>query len=124
MGGATRRLGQPYQAREHLYEALRIAIEIRDALTVRIALPFAALLLAALGKVERGVEIYALAARYPYVANSCFWEDAVGKHIAAPAATLPPEVVAAAQERGRARDLWTTVEELLAELGETGGGQH
>jgi hypothetical protein len=29
----------------------------------------------------------------------------VGRHIAAVAASLPPEVVAAAQERGRARDL-------------------
>jgi len=33
------------------------------------------------------------------------------------AATLPPEVVAAAQERGRTRDLDATVEELLVELG-------
>jgi hypothetical protein len=29
---------------------------------------------------------------------------------------LPPNVVAAAQERGRQRDLWATAEELLAEL--------
>ena len=29
---------------------------------------------------------------------------------------LSPEVFAAAQERGRARDLWATVQELLAEL--------
>lgn len=32
------------------------------------------------------------------------------------AATLPPDVVAAAQERGRARDLDATVAELLVEL--------
>jgi hypothetical protein len=32
------------------------------------------------------------------------------------AVALPPDVVSRAQERGRARDLWTTVEELLAEL--------
>jgi hypothetical protein len=31
---------------------------------------------------------------------------------------LPPDVVAAAQERGRARDLWATAEELLQELSE------
>ena len=29
---------------------------------------------------------------------------------------MPPEVVAAAQERGRARDLWETARELLEEL--------
>jgi hypothetical protein len=33
------------------------------------------------------------------------------------AAALPPEVVAAAQERGRARDLWTTAQELLQDFG-------
>ena len=62
------------------------------------------------------MEIYALASRYPYVANSQWFEDVVGKHITAVAARLPPDVVAAAQERGRARDLDATVAELLAEL--------
>ena len=37
--------------------------------------------------------------------------------IAAVAETLPPDVVAAAQERGRVRDLDATVAELLVELG-------
>jgi hypothetical protein len=52
------------------------------------------------------------------VANSRAFEDTFGRHIAAVAATLPPEMIAAAQERGRARDLWATMEELLEELGE------
>jgi len=50
------------------------------------------------------------------VANSRWFEDVAGREIAAAAEALPPEVVAAAQERGRARDLWATVEELLDEL--------
>ncbi|MBL7199132.1 MAG: hypothetical protein ISS56_03195 [Anaerolineae bacterium] len=41
-----------------------------------------------------------------------------GKHVAAVAATLPPDVGRAAQEQGRARDLEATVAELLVELGE------
>ena len=73
-------------------------------------------LLADRGEVERAVELYALASRYPYVANAQWFEDVAGRHIAAVAASLPPEVVAAAQERGRARDLWATAEELLAEF--------
>jgi hypothetical protein len=75
-----------------------------------------ALLLAKRGQAEQAVEVYALASRYPYVSNSRFWDDVVGKYVAAAAASLPPQVLAAAQERGRARDLWATVEELLAEL--------
>ncbi|MBN1933585.1 MAG: hypothetical protein JW934_02910, partial [Anaerolineae bacterium] len=69
-----------------------------------------------LGETERAVELYALASRYSVVANSRWFEDVAGKHIAAAAETLPPDVVAAAQERGRARDLWSTVEEVLEEL--------
>ena len=73
-------------------------------------------LLAEWGEPERAVELYALASRYPYVGESRFWEDAVGRHIAAAAESLPPDVVSAAQERGKARDLWATAEELLTEL--------
>ena len=66
--------------------------------------------------VERAVELYALVSRYPHVANSRWFEDVAGREIRAAAEGLPSEVVAAAQERGRARDLWATVEELLGEL--------
>jgi hypothetical protein len=68
--------------------------------------------------VERAVEVYALACTFPYVANSRWHQDVIGKPIAAAAAALPPQVVAAAQERGRARDVQATLEELLAEWGE------
>jgi predicted anti-sigma-YlaC factor YlaD len=85
-------------------------------------LPTIALFLANRGEVERAVELYALACRYPYVANARLWEDIAGKHIAAAAKTLPPEVVEAAQARGRARDLEATVRELLCELEETEHG--
>jgi predicted ATPase/DNA-binding SARP family transcriptional activator len=116
LAGAARGLGQMSQAREHLREALRISAEIRDAFTPMQALPIAALLLADEGEVERAVEIYALASRYGFVGNSRLWEDIAGKHIVTFAATLPPEVVAAAQARGRARDLEATVVELLEYL--------
>jgi len=81
-----------------------------------LALPAIALLLADEGEKERAVELYALASRYPLVANSRWFEDVAGRHIAAVAATLPPDAVAAAQERGQARTLEVTVAELLVEL--------
>jgi hypothetical protein len=67
------------------------------------------------------VELYALASRYPLVANSRWFEDVVGQHIAAAAATLPPERVVAAQARGQARDLVATVSELLEECNRPAG---
>jgi hypothetical protein len=72
--------------------------------------------LADLGRAEWAVKVYALACRYPAVANSRWWQDVAGKQIDAAAATLPPDVVALAQERGRARDLWDMAEVLPVEL--------
>jgi len=100
----------------HLLEALSLLSEHRSFITALFALPCVALLLAKRGQAERAAEVYALAERYPYVSNSRFWQDVVGKRVAAAAASLSAEVVAAAQERGRARNLWATVEELLGEL--------
>ena len=118
LGLAARGLGELTRAQRHLREALRTGVEIKHVWTLVEALPAAALIMADRGDAEWAVQIYALASRYPYVANSRFYEDLAGKHIAAVAAALPAEVVAAAQERGRARDLWTTAQELLEELGE------
>jgi hypothetical protein len=116
LGMAAWGLGQRRWARQHLYEALQTMFQVRDVRASIGALPAVTLLLFDEGQLERAVELYALASRYPFVANSRWFEDVAGKHIAAVAATLPTEVVAAAQERGRARDLWATAEELLAEL--------
>jgi hypothetical protein len=80
------------------------------------ALAAVALLPADQGKVRRAAELYALASCHPFVANSRWFEDVAGKYNAAVAAALPPNVVAAAQEHGRARDLEATMKELLAEL--------
>jgi tetratricopeptide (TPR) repeat protein len=121
LGIATRGLGQLPQAQQHLYEALRtVPAKLSLGLLehTMYTLSAMALLLADQGEKERAVELYALASRYPFVANSRWFEDVAGQHIAAIAATLPPEVVTAAQERGRARDLDATVAELLAELEE------
>ena len=111
-----RGLAHPDRAREHLCEALRIAGEIGAFLPPLFALPGVALLLADRGEPERAVELYALAARYPFVANSRWFELVFGRHVAVVAGSLPPEAAAALQARGRDRDLWATVDELVAEL--------
>ncbi|UCG12321.1 MAG: tetratricopeptide repeat protein, partial [Deltaproteobacteria bacterium] len=116
LGYAARRLGRFSQARQHLSESLRTAVELGAFVPLMFALPAIALLLTDRGEQERAVELYALATRYGFVANSCWFEDVAGKHIATVAATLSPEVVAAVQERGKARDLWETAAELLAKL--------
>jgi tetratricopeptide (TPR) repeat protein len=120
LGIAARGLGRQTQARECLCEALQASIDIRDVRMLMYALPVAALLLSDRGQVERASEIYALASCYPFVARSTWFEAVIGQEIATAAEVLAPQVFAAAQERGRARDLWATVEELLDELAENG----
>jgi len=117
LGYVAREEGAIDQAWHHVCRALQIGTALGDPRPRTTALPLCALLLADRGEAARAVELYALASRHPAVANSRWFEDVVGVHIAAAAASLPPELVAAAQERGRARDLEATVEELLAELG-------
>jgi tetratricopeptide (TPR) repeat protein len=116
LGYAARGMSYPGRARQPLCEALRLYSRNGELGLLLLLLPAVALLLADRGEVERAVELYALVSRYPYVANAQWFEDAAGKHIAAAAVTLPPDVVVAAQERGRARDLMATAKELLAEL--------
>ena len=65
-----------------------------------VALAGIALLMADEGEAKGAIELYALASRYPLVANSHWFEDVIGRHIAAVADALPPHTTAAAQERG------------------------
>ena len=116
LGCAARGQGDLDQARLHLAEALRLGVESASVRPLLWALPMIGLFLVDQGEVERAVEIDALASRYEFVANSRWFEDVVGRHIAAAAAQLPPQVVERAKERGRARDLDATVAELLTRL--------
>jgi predicted ATPase len=115
-GYAARGLGRVALSQQHLCMALQLLIEIQTLEPYLYALSAAALSLADQGEIERAVELYALASRYPFVSDSHWFEDVVGQQIAAVAATLPAERVAVLQERGQARDLAATAAELLAEL--------
>ncbi len=116
LGAAELGLGNVSQARQYFRQALQTATETRSFMTAALTITGVALFLAVQGEAERAVELYALMSRYPAAANSRIAEDVVGRFVGVAAATLPPDVVAAAQARGRARDLDATVAELLAEL--------
>ena len=113
---AERGLAHCDAAFQHIRTALETMVRSGGGLSLTVGLLAAALLIADEGRAERAVELHALACRDPHVSESRWFEDVSGKHIAAAAESLPPDVVAAAQERGRARDLWETAKELLAEL--------
>ncbi|MBV7339899.1 tetratricopeptide repeat protein [Chloroflexi bacterium TSY] len=111
-------LGKRQQMVDILIEALK-TILVTGATSpnhMHPELPAMALLLADQGENERAVEFYAAALQTPYIANSRWYEDIAGRHIAEVEATLPLTVVEAAKERGRRRDLWETTTEILAAL--------
>jgi hypothetical protein len=111
-------LGEQRQAEACIRETLQLAVGAGDFSVRSFVLLGVARLRADQGEAEQAVELYALASRHPAVANGRWFQDVFGERIAAVAATLPPEVVAAAEERGRARDLDATIAELLVELDE------
>lgn len=72
--------------------------------------------LANLEQKKQAVEILSLVMAHP--ATWQVHKDRVAPLLAELEAELPPEVFAAAQGRGKARDLWATAEELLEKLKE------
>lgn len=118
LGCAAQGLGDLVQARQHLYEALRLGVEANAFLPITITLSGIALLLVRKGDLEVAIELWTLLSRYPLISAGQLFEDTVGRKLADAAAALPPETVAAAEERGLARQLNTTAAEMLAKLGQ------
>jgi predicted ATPase/DNA-binding SARP family transcriptional activator len=113
---ATYWLGDKNAAQQQLVEALEIAVEIRTVRATVHGLLLAALLLADQGEREQAIELYALVSSYPFAANSQWCHDVAGRYLVIVAEILPPKVVAAAWQRGQARNVWTTAEEVLVWL--------
>lgn len=62
------------------------------------------------------VELSALLARYDLLKNSVWVDTVMRQPVRLAAATLPPAVVASAQDRGRSFNLWATAMRLLEQL--------
>ncbi|MCI0394563.1 MAG: protein kinase [Chloroflexi bacterium] len=116
LGETYHRLGELAEARPYLAEAIQVSINIRSFWPLTFAVAAAASFAASSGDPERAVELYALASRHPLVQHSQVMAEMFGRHVAEQSAHLPPELVAAAQTRGRARSWWMTAAELAAEL--------
>jgi tetratricopeptide (TPR) repeat protein len=121
LGRAEYGVGNRGKAQQHLFEALEIVVEIRGFIPVLHLMPIITLLLAEedhAAAQERAVELHALSLSHPFLAKAQLFEDIAWRQVREGTASLPPDVVAAAQARGRALDWWETAEALLDELGE------
>jgi hypothetical protein len=97
------------QAEQYLHDAWHIATEIRAFMPMMLAVPLQALLWLAYDKPEQAASLHALAWRYPFVANSNWFEVMAGRHLNQALAQLPDQALKAAQEAGRVRPLETAV---------------
>lgn len=116
LGIVSLNMNQPKQAKGHIRVGLQKGLDISSYLVLIPALGAAALYLADQGDLERGIEIYALASRHPWIGKSRWYQDVIEEPLINLTASLSPEVIAAARKRGRERDIDKTVQELLAEL--------
>ena len=99
-----------------MLETLIINTRISRSLGYLNIFPALALMRLVEGDLERSIEFYAYAASYRYVADSQWFNDVVGRHVELAAESLLPEVVTAAQERGRKLDPDEVTRELLIQL--------
>lgn len=68
------------------------------------------------GDLERAIDLYALAIRYPYLGNSRYWWDVAGKRIHELTAGILSEAREAAVQHGKTRDLDEAFDEIRAEI--------
>lgn len=113
---AARGLGERAKAREYTLEALHTGVDLGAFMPVIYALPAAALLLADRGDAGRAVEVHSCASRYPFVAESRWYQDVLGGPMQAVMAKLPKEMIAEARARGQALGWRDVASILLGEL--------
>jgi tetratricopeptide (TPR) repeat protein len=108
--------GDSRLARDHLTSALRSGVEHRSILALMKCLPIAALLAADDGNSRKAIELYGLAQQFGYITNSRWFKDIACRELDEARASLPVDVAAAAETRGRHLDVWQTAVALLDEL--------
>jgi predicted ATPase/DNA-binding SARP family transcriptional activator len=101
-------------ARRYLRRALETGMSARATAPALLTVTGIAALLMREGELERPAELLALVLHHPWTWR--WTRNRAAPLVAELEAALSPKRFAAAQERGRARDLETTAEELLVEL--------
>jgi predicted ATPase/DNA-binding CsgD family transcriptional regulator len=102
------------RARQHIVHAFGQNMNRRHPVFVGTGLAVAACVCVLDNQPEHAVSLYATACKIPFVANSRWFADVIGKRIASGVSALPREAVVAAEVRGQSLDIWEAVDEVLA----------
>ena len=120
LGLAARVLGRREAARRHILAELDWALRFQIHVALFMALSGLALLLADDGEVVQAVELHALLLEHPYTAHVHWFSEIITPDITIVAAALSEAQRSAAEERGRAQDLWEVAAKLAGDLAEQG----
>ncbi len=105
--------GDPISAQALLHEALSLAVTHQDQMSLLYILAGVAILQSHVGRTAQAIETYTLITRFPLVADSLWFRDVIKARIDSAAAFLPPDVVAAAENRGRTQNMEAAIATLL-----------
>jgi tetratricopeptide (TPR) repeat protein len=115
MGEASLGLKDYHSAKEYLHKSLGSAVSGLRYSHILLSFVGIAHLLALEGEKEKGLELLSLVLHHP---SSWQWTKDKALHILPEIESgVPPETIKRAKKRGMARDLESTAEELLADLG-------
>ncbi|GJM39919.1 MAG: transcriptional activator [Ardenticatenaceae bacterium] len=105
--------GETAAAHQHFNSELESALKSKGKLNLANVIAVVAFLHAVEEKPVAAIELYALAKQHPFVANSRWFADVVEKKITAVSASLSPQTIAEAKERGGKLDMWKTASSML-----------
>ena len=117
-GFVLRAQGRREEARQHLLLDLDRALDGRCYLAALTSLAGLALLLADDGEAEQAVALHTLLSEHPYTAHAYWFSQTITPEITAAAAGLSERERSAAEERGRAQDVWEAAAKLAGDLAE------
>lgn len=102
------------EAWQSAHEALATSRRISAFAPAHMALDAYALILADKGAIERSIEYHALVMANPYFGNSAFRKIVTDTVIEEKSLFLTPLIASKAAEQGRRRNIWSTIDEVLA----------
>jgi tetratricopeptide (TPR) repeat protein len=114
LGNVSVALGDYREARINYHSAMEIGVASQNASLCLSVLAGSAAMYEPVGNAARAVELASVAQSHPKA--DPFTREMANNLLEELASKLPPEIFTAAQERGKALDLWNTVDELLIEL--------
>jgi predicted ATPase/tetratricopeptide (TPR) repeat protein/DNA-binding XRE family transcriptional regulator len=116
MAYAEHMLGRIALAKHRIWQALRIAADVRQFVVCQFAFNTLIVILAGEGQFEKAIELEALVRSQHPLFDRGWYAKQLRKPFDRRVAELPEEIVTTPRERGRKLDYWQTAESLLTEL--------